>query len=109
MAQQEQILKIDPKNPPRRYKYNNQHFFKSLITEDGIFYSDYQEGDENACTHVYNPETGELMSNNYFAYNFMFEELLKRKFSYMSPTLKIGYREMDFSEAENTETPSEPF
>lgn len=73
-------------------------FHLSLVTDEFIFYSDYQEGDENGCTMVYNKEY-KLLSNNYFATNLLLEETIKfymgaGNVQYMSPTFRYGYIEM---------------
>ena len=64
---------------------------RALETEDFIFYVNYQEGDENACCHMYRKDKT-LVSNNYFAYNYMFEVLTENKFTRISPNMKLNLK-----------------
>jgi len=50
----------------------------SLITEDFYFYNNYQEGDENGNTLMYDRQSDKLLSDNYFAYT-AFEDCLERE------------------------------
>lgn len=63
-------------------------YWRGLETKDFVYYVNYQEGDENACVHMYRKKNMELVSNNYFAYNDMFEVLTEGKYTYISPTMK---------------------
>jgi hypothetical protein len=63
-------------------------YYRGLETEDFVYYVNYQEGDENACVHMYRKKNMELVSNNYFAYNDMFEVLTDNKFTRISPYMK---------------------
>jgi hypothetical protein len=63
----------------------------SLITEDSYFYSNYQEGDENGNTLMYDRKTDKLMSNNYFAYIALEDCLEKEEYIWISKYLKNCY------------------
>ena len=56
---------------------NGNLFRLSLITEDFYFYSNYKEGDENGNTLMYDRKTDKVLSDNYFAYVALEEELEK--------------------------------
>jgi hypothetical protein len=63
----------------------------SLITEDYYFYSNYQEGDENGNTLMYNRHTDKLISDNYFAYGGLVECLETDDYIWISRYLKTCY------------------
>ena len=63
----------------------------SLITEDYYFYSNYQEGDENGNTLMYNRHTDKLISDNYFAYGGLVECLETDDYIWISKHLKKLY------------------
>lgn len=79
----EKLKKIKAK----RYQTWLGTYWRALETEDFVYFVNFQEGDENACVHMYRKNM-ELVSNNYFAYNDMFEVLTENKFTYISPTMK---------------------
>ena len=65
-----------------------------LITEDFIYYVNEDEGDDNANTKMYNKK-GELISDNYFATEDLFENLLSANdFEYISPNMKYNRKEL---------------
>lgn len=64
----------------------------SLITEDFYFYSNYQEGDENGNTLMYDRKTDKMLSSNYFAYIALEEELEKSNYVWISRYLKNCYK-----------------
>lgn len=76
----------------KRYTTSLGTYWRGLETEDFVYYINYQEGDENACVHMYRKSNMELVSNNYFAYNDMFEVLTENKFTYISPYMKMNLR-----------------
>lgn len=49
-------------------------FTMVLETSDYVFYSDFEESDENGNTKMYNKD-GKLLSDNYFAYNELMNQL----------------------------------
>jgi hypothetical protein len=69
----------------------------SLITEDFYFYSNYQEGDENKNTLMYNRKTDLLISDNYFAYGALEEHLEKADHLWISKYLKRCYKNYKIS------------
>ncbi len=67
-------------------------YFKAMETKDFLYYVNYQEGDENGCVMIYNRE-GELICDNYHAYNDMFERLENKDYTKISRRLLDGYKE----------------
>lgn len=68
------------------------HLYRlSLITEDFYFYSNYQEGDENGNTLMYDRKTDKMLASNYFAYIALEEELEKENYLWISKYLKNCY------------------
>ena len=63
----------------------------SLITEHYYFYSNYQEGDENGNTLMYDRKTDKLISDNYFAYVGLEEILENEDYLWVSRYLKNCY------------------
>jgi hypothetical protein len=66
-------------------------FRLSLITEEFYFYSNYQEGDPNANTIMYRRSNDELVSDNYFAYGALEEDLEAESYLWVSKYLKRCY------------------
>jgi hypothetical protein len=70
----------------------NGNLYKlSLINEDFYFYSNYQEGDENGNTLMYDRQTDKLLSDNYFAYTALEDYLEKENYLWVSRYLKNCY------------------
>ena len=63
----------------------------SLITEDFYFYSNYQEGDENGNTLMYDRQTDKLLSDNDHAYTALEDYLEKEEYLWISRYLKNCY------------------
>lgn len=63
----------------------------SLITEHHYFYSNYQEGDENGNTLMYDRNTDRLIADNYFAYIALEEILENENYIWISRYLKNCY------------------
>jgi hypothetical protein len=66
-------------------------FYKAVETEDYLFYCCYAEGDENGNVKMYRKDTMELVSDNYFAHNELFERMLKKDYIKVSRTQKQYY------------------
>lgn len=63
-------------NIKQTIKRNNRELQLALVTKDFIFYIDEQESDENGNTIMYrNNNNMELISNNYFAYCGLMDEI----------------------------------
>ena len=58
--------------------YTGENFVIGMVTRKYIFTCNYREGDENNNTKMYTSE-GELISDNYFAYEALIEEIDKAK------------------------------
>lgn len=69
-------------------------YHRALETEDFIYFVNFQEGDENACVMMYRKSDLSLVSNNYFAYNDMFELMTEREgeITYISKTMKYNLK-----------------
>ena len=74
----------------KRYKTPLGYYYKGAETLDFIYYVNYAESDENACVRIYN-RTGELISDNYFAYSDLFNTLEQGIYIWISRTLKRNY------------------
>jgi hypothetical protein len=77
-------------------------YHRALETEDFIYFVNFQEGDENACVMMYRKSDLSLASDNYFAYNDMFELMTEREgeITYISKTMKYNLKL--HKEAENS-------
>lgn len=71
-----------------RYKTWLGYYYRALETTDFVYYVNFQEGDENACVHMYRKSNNELVSNNYFAYNDMFGVIEDKKYTWASRNMK---------------------
>lgn len=72
-------------------------YHRALETTKHIYYVNFLEGDENGCCIMYNRKM-ELVSNNYFAYVGLMEDLTKGTYSWISPKMKenaILYNEQE--------------
>jgi hypothetical protein len=72
----------------------NGRYYRGLETNDFIFFVNYQEGDENGCVMMYRKDGFELASDNYFAYNAMFEILTEeeKNITYITRTMNQNLR-----------------
>jgi hypothetical protein len=79
----------------------NGRYWRGLETEDFIFFVNYHEGDENGCVMMYRKSDFSLASNNYFAYEAMFEILQEKRneVTYISPMMKYNVKLHDEAEA----------
>ncbi len=65
-------------------------FWKAIETEHFIYYSTYKDDD----VLMYRKEPYELVSDNYFAQNDLFEVIIEKKYTWLSRTMKFNAREM---------------
>ena len=73
----------------KHIKTNDGEFVLGLISEDFVYFINSDEGDENSNTIMYNKK-GELLSDNYFASNDLFETLENQiTFEFIHPDLKV--------------------
>ena len=63
-------------------------YYRSLETKNFIYFTNYHEGDENACVKMYRKSDFSLASDNYHAYGDMFDVLTEKTFTYISKTMK---------------------
>ena len=76
----------------RQISHRGRRFYKAMETNDFVFYADYQEGDDNGNVVMFDRETGELISDNYFANQECFERMRKFDFTYMSRTCQYNFK-----------------
>ena len=72
-------------------------YHRALETSQHIYYVNLEEGDENACCKMYDRKMN-LVSDNYFAYVGLTEDLTKGTYSWISPKMKenaILYNEQE--------------
>ena len=81
----------------------NGRYYRALETKDFIFFVNYQEGDENGCVIMYRKSDFSRLSDNYFAYNDMFELLTEKEneITYISPSMKYNLKLHKEAEALN--------
>ena len=65
-------------------------FKRALESTEGIYYVDFNEGDENASVKMYNRKR-ELLSDNIHAYNSLFEALELGRYSWISGDMQINW------------------
>jgi hypothetical protein len=65
-------------------------FWKAVETEHFIYYSSYKDDD----VLMYRKEPFELVSDNYFAQNDVFEVIVEKKYTWLSKTMKYNAKEM---------------
>lgn len=72
----------------------NGRYNRGLETKDFIYFINYHEGDENGCVMMYRKDGMELASDNYLAYNSMFELLdeNEKDVTYISNKMKYNLR-----------------
>lgn len=58
----------------------NGIFFRAIETKDFIYFCNYHESDDNANCMMYSKDGMELVSDNYFASNDLFELMTERSF-----------------------------
>lgn len=63
------------------------NYSRALETNDHIYFVNYTESDENASVKMYN-RNREIVSNNYFAYGALMEDLENKNYVWISERLK---------------------
>jgi hypothetical protein len=63
-----------------------------MVTKEFVFYANYQEGDDNGNVVMFDRETGELVSDNYFGNQECFELMRKFEFESMSRTCQYNFK-----------------
>ena len=88
----------------KRLKYWNGYFYRALETELHVYYVNYREGDENACVKIFWKSDNTLLSDNYFAYNSMFELLTEGGYTWISRHMKYNLKLHKEAEERNNVT-----
>lgn len=75
---------------------NIGRFEKALETKEFIFFCDFRESDQNGSVKMYQKIKGklDLLSNNYFGYAAMIEEIQKEKYLFIHETLNKYRKEI---------------
>ena len=76
----------------RQITHRGRRFYKAMVTKEFVYYADYQEGDDNGNVVMFDLETGELVSDNYFANQDMFDTMRKFDFVSMSRTCQYNFK-----------------
>lgn len=76
----------------RQIVHRGRRFYKAMVTKEFVYYADYQEGDDNGNVVMFDIETGELVSDNYFANQDMFDTMRKFDFVSMSRTCQYNFK-----------------
>jgi hypothetical protein len=76
----------------RQITHRGRRFYKAMVTKEFVYYADYQEGDDNGNVVMFDIETGELVSDNYFANQDMFDTMRKFDFVSMSRTCQYNFK-----------------
>jgi hypothetical protein len=76
----------------RQITHRGRRFYKAMVTKEFVYYADYQEGDDNGNVVMFDIETGELVSDNYFANQDMFDTMRKFEFVSMSRTCQYNFK-----------------
>ena len=71
----------------------NGRYHRGVETEDFIYFCNYQESDDNASIKMYRKSNLQLVSDNYFASNDLFEVILEKKYTYLSKSMQYNARE----------------
>jgi|Laugrespbdmm15sd_2_1035082.scaffolds.fasta_scaffold48094_2 hypothetical protein len=72
--------------------HRGRRFYKAMVTTEFVYYADYQEGDDNGNVVMLDRENGELLSDNYFGNQDMFERMRKFDFESMSRTCAYNFK-----------------
>ena len=77
-------------------------YYRALETEYNVYFVNFHEGDESGVAKMYRKEEGHLslVSNNYFAYVGLDEDLEEESYTWISNRLKKNW-ELYKSENEN--------
>lgn len=62
-------------------------YHRALETPTHIYYVNYQEGDESACTKMYDRKM-QLVSDNYFAHVGLTDDLINGTYNWLGKVLK---------------------
>jgi hypothetical protein len=73
------------------------NFYRALETLNHIYFVNYEEGDENGSVKMFNRKM-QLVSDNYFAYESMFEDV-KAGYVWIAPKFEKLYKE-NFADSE---------
>lgn len=76
----------------RQIIHRGRRFYKAMVTKDYVFYVDYSESDDNANVVMIDLDSGEIVSDNYFASQEYFSFMRKHQFESMSRTCAYNFK-----------------
>jgi len=87
------------------------NFEKVMETSEFIYYGDPEESDDNGNTIIVNKSDGRVLSDNIFATNSFFEDLIAGDFTWLSDSVKAYLPDMleDYDSSEISEKAREKF
>jgi len=74
--------------------YNDQKFIKAVETAEHIYFVDENEGDDNGNTLMFDINSLELVSNNYFASQSFIEDIQENKVTKIEKSFEYNYKEI---------------
>jgi len=68
-------------------------YYRALETDTFVYFVNFLEGDENGCAFMYRKEGDSLslVSDNYFAYVGMVDDLEHEHYTWISPRMKKNW------------------
>ena len=78
----------------RVLRVDDQKFTKAIETQDHIYFVDENEGDETANTIMFDINSLELVSNNYFATQSLMEDIWDGKATKIENSFQYNYNEV---------------
>ena len=76
----------------RQITHRGRRFYKAMVTNEFVYYVDYSESDDNANVVMIDLDSGEIISDNYFANCDMFSRMRKHDFIEMSKTCAYNFK-----------------
>lgn len=76
----------------RQITHRGRRFYKAMVTNEFVYYVDYSESDDNANVVMIDLDSGEIISDNYFANCDMFSRMRKHDFIGMSKTCAYNFK-----------------
>ena len=76
----------------RQITHRGRRFYKAMVTKEFVYYVDYSESDDNANVVMIDLDSGEIISDNYFANCDMFSRMRKHDFIEMSKTCAYNFK-----------------
>lgn len=81
------------KKYPDSINRHNEKYAKALITSDGIYYVNFEEGDPNVSTLLFDLNLN-LLSDNYFASDQLIKDIKENNYDWASEEMKYNIEEI---------------